>query len=107
LAVAAAACLEGGDAKRALREITEARALVDAMGGSEDGDALVRWVQARVLEANGDLAGARACIDDAAHRLYQRAERLPDDAARARFFAGVPEHAGTVALAARLMPSPL
>jgi ATP/maltotriose-dependent transcriptional regulator MalT len=102
LTVLAATLLDSGDAKGALDRITEARTLVDVTGAAEDGDAFLRWVQARALEANGDVGGARVCIEEAKRRLDERLARLPDDAARKQFIEGVPEHADTLAFAARL-----
>ena len=100
--VAAASMLELGDAAGALSAINDAVAIIEQAGGAEDGDAFMRWVHARALEASGDVAAARAAALDAERRLRERAARLPDDAARARFFDAMPEHAGTLAIADRL-----
>lgn len=83
LTIASAAQLELGDVPAALRDITRAHDTIEAAGGSEDGDALMRWVHALVLEAGGDRAAAYACIMDAKRRLNDRQAKLPNEDARA------------------------
>lgn len=72
-------------------------ALADQLGGIDEGDAYVRWVLARSLIATGADAGP--VIADALARLSAVAARIPDDAGRAAFWDGVPEHRALRAMA--------
>jgi eukaryotic-like serine/threonine-protein kinase len=79
-------------------------ALLDALGGLEEGEALVRVVHAEALRATGDDAGARAAIRAAKARLDARAAKLEDPALERSFRTRVPENARTLELAAELDP---
>ncbi len=76
----------------------EAHALLDQLGGLQEGEALVRLVHAEALAAGGDLPGARATIATAQARLLERAAKIGDPAWRDSFLANVPEHARTLQL---------
>ncbi len=65
------------------------------------GEAAVRLVHAEALHASGDAVEARAVLAGARRRLLDRAARIGDPALHATFLARVPEHARTLALAAR------
>ncbi|MFS8071500.1 MAG: hypothetical protein ACMG6S_34450, partial [Byssovorax sp.] len=69
----------------------------------EDGESLIRLVDAEAHAAGGELATARAAARDAEARLRARAARVQDPALRASFLERVPENARTTALAARLL----
>jgi eukaryotic-like serine/threonine-protein kinase len=83
----------------ALARVEEASALLDELGGIEEGEALVPLVHAEVLCAAGREVEARERIGAAAARLRERAARIADDAWRVSFVDGVREHRRTLELA--------
>jgi hypothetical protein len=87
------------DALSLARELGEVHA---ASGGHGLRGTLVRLACAEAMLAAGEDEPARKAIRDAHEELILRAERIEDDAARARFLAEVPENARLIALAAEL-----
>lgn len=99
LAMLSRAELARGRPEEALARAREAAAIFEALGTIEEGEALVRLALVEALGAAGEHEAARAAVTVARERLFARAARLADPAARARFLA-VPEHARTIDLAA-------
>ena len=90
---------------RALAAGTEARRLLDVLGGVDEGEGLIRLAHARALAAAGNAEEANAAARAAARRLHERAARITPAGLRAGFLSGVPEHAATLALVAALHPA--
>jgi hypothetical protein len=99
LATLARVRLARGDLPGALRDAGEAHGTLEQLGGTEEGEALIRLAYAEVLFATGDLRAGRAAIDRAAARLRWRAGKLHDPELREGFLRRVPENARTLALA--------
>jgi tetratricopeptide (TPR) repeat protein len=100
LAVLARIQLDLGRAVEALRLAREALSLVVSLGGTEEGEALIRLVYAEALRAAGHEGAARDAIGLAVDRLMERAQQIEDPGRRSSFCEAVPEHAKTLALAA-------
>ncbi|MBL8741881.1 MAG: hypothetical protein JNK04_12325, partial [Myxococcales bacterium] len=83
---------------RAASAAGEARELLDAFGGVDEGEGLIRLAHARALVAVGAVDEARVAATEAARRLHERAARITPEALRPGFLANVPEHAATFAL---------
>jgi eukaryotic-like serine/threonine-protein kinase len=79
----------------------DAFALVERLGGIEDGESLVRLVHAEVLHARGQSADAQAAISSARQRLLERAARINDSDLRESFLYAIPENARTLELCDR------
>jgi serine/threonine protein kinase/tetratricopeptide (TPR) repeat protein len=86
------------DVREALIAAHDAKAMLDATGGVEEGEALVHVVYAEALAHAGDPEAARAAIQAAAERLRARASWLTDPAMRESFLTLVPENARTMEL---------
>jgi tetratricopeptide (TPR) repeat protein len=82
----------------ARRYAEEALALVERLGGIEDGESLVRLTHAEVLRAAGETEAARDSITLARARLLERAQRINNGELRERFLESIPENAGTLEL---------
>ncbi|HEY4179726.1 MAG TPA: protein kinase [Kofleriaceae bacterium] len=82
----------------------EAHALLDELGGIEEGESLIRLMIGETLHATGDASAARVAIGRARDRLLERASKITDLALRESFLANRPENARTLALAAKLLP---
>jgi len=87
------------DIREALLAAHDAKALLDATRGVEEGEALVHVVYAEALAHAGDRDAARAALKAAADRLHARASWLRDPALRDSFLTKVPENARTMELA--------
>jgi hypothetical protein len=85
----------------ALPHARAAFARLSSLGQIDEGEALVWVVYAAALYASGDREGARVAIGAARGRLLERAAQIRDEDARGTFLSAVPEHARTLALAAR------
>lgn len=85
-----------GPARTAAEKATR---LLAALGGVEEGEAMIRLAEAETLHALDETDAARAAIAKAHARLVERASRINDDALRGRFLRGVPENARTIELA--------
>jgi tetratricopeptide (TPR) repeat protein len=99
LAQLAQVLLARDDVDEAGRAASEAAAILDELGGIDEGEALVRLLRAETYERSGQRDAARATIVDARERLLGKAARISDEAWRERFLRGVPENARTLKLA--------
>ncbi len=91
--------LHRGDAAGALADAEAAHAVLDELGGIEEGEALVRLTHAEALDAAGRPEEARAVLAQAKRRLLDRAAQIGDEPTRAGFLRAVVENARTLALA--------
>jgi tetratricopeptide (TPR) repeat protein len=105
LATLALALVERKAAREALATAREALALLESLGGLEEGEERVWLAMAESLHAIGDRDGARRVIADARARLYARADKLRDPSWRASFLQGVPENAATLDRARVWLPT--
>ncbi len=99
LAALARVLLGAGRPGEALERARAAQALLDELGGVEEGEAMIRLALAEALEASGLTPEARAAIEVARARLRERAGRIGDPRVKRAFLEDVPEHARTQALA--------
>jgi tetratricopeptide (TPR) repeat protein len=99
LAIAARAMLSLGYATEALEHAERSVALIDSIGGIEDGEALARLVLAETKMACGHADEAHRAIASARDRLNTGAARLADATARDAYMQRIEEHARTMALA--------
>ena len=102
LAVQAHALIATGEAPRALATARQAYAILESLGGLDEGEMLVRLALAAALEATGHLDEARAVAAVGAARLQTLAGKLPE-ALRANFLDEVAENAALRRLAERLV----
>ncbi len=99
LAGLARACLQLGQVEQAKARITEALDWVAEHGTFAVGDIGLVWLAAHdVFCAAKDRRRARGVIQAAYEDLMSRAQTLPDEASRNRFFEGVPQHGRVLAL---------
>jgi hypothetical protein len=73
---------------------------LEAQGGIEDGEALIRLAYAEALDACGKRDEARAAIAVARRRIESVAAKITDPSLARSFRERVPENATTIALAA-------
>jgi tetratricopeptide (TPR) repeat protein len=83
----------------AIAVAADAHAILESLGGIEEGESLVRLVYAEAFAANGDTAAFARAIEAARARVMARAAKIGDDAWRDRFLEGVPDNARTLTLA--------
>jgi hypothetical protein len=100
LGVLARVLLAKGLTSLATATSKEAMAKLEALGGLEEGEAMVRLVYAEALDATGDRPGARQAVLAARDRLLARAKKIENTRWRESFLSGVPEHARTLKLSA-------
>jgi len=100
-AVLAQIAIVRGDCRAALAPAEEAERILDAQGGIEEGESLVRLVRAEALASVGPESEARAreAITVAYRRLMERAEKIRDPSWRTWFLEVVPENVRTAELA--------
>ena len=91
--------LKRGRTEAAFADAKRAFELLEQLGGTDEGDALIRLAWAEALRATGDAGRATAAIAAARERLLRRASDIRDGALRRSFLENVPEHARTLALA--------
>ncbi len=72
--------------------------ILESLEGVEEGEALIRLVHIRALEATGRFDEAGRRIAEAQARLRVRSERISDPRYRKSFLQNVPENAATMAL---------
>ncbi len=101
-AILARALLAAGRAGEALALARAALEELEALGGIDDGEAIIRITLAEALLATGDVAAAAVAVGRARDRLLARADAISDPGLRSSFLGRVPENARTVALAAEL-----
>jgi hypothetical protein len=87
----------------ALIAAREAQALLDSLGGVEEGESLVRITFAEALHANGETEAARAAIRIARDRVLERATKITDAEWRTSFLQNLPENARTLSVARELL----
>ncbi len=75
----------------ALADAERAKRALDAAGGIEEGDVLVRLTHIEALLAAGRGDDAREALAVAAERVQQKADKIREDALRERFLA-IPAH---------------
>jgi len=83
----------------ALAVAEEAMALLESLGGIEEGETAVRLVYGEALYQAGEQDKARAAIEVAAQRVTERARKIKDAEWRESFLKRVPDNARTLALA--------
>lgn len=98
-AVLAQIALVRGDPRTALEPANEGVRILDALGGIEEGESLVRLVWAESLASVGPETDARQAISIAYRRLVERAEKIRDATWRQWFLEVVPENVRTRELA--------
>ena len=101
-AVLARALLGLGRIDEGLEHAARAHQILVDVGGTDDGDAIIRLARAEALHAAGDRAAARAAAIEARDQITSRAARIGDPALRHLFLTALPEHARTIALADEL-----
>lgn len=101
LAMAADLHLARGDVARADQASAAASEILERLGWVGEGEALVRVVRAETLERLGRAAEAKRAVVVAHGEIVRRAQLLARPAWRAAFLERVPEHARTIALAAK------
>jgi tetratricopeptide (TPR) repeat protein len=99
LAARARALASLGQAAAALGAAQESMSMLEALGGIEEGESLVRLAHAEALFAAGASSEAKAAIVAARDRLLERSARITEAAWRDSFLFGVPENARTLELA--------
>jgi tetratricopeptide (TPR) repeat protein len=102
LGALAMAVLGEGRAAAAITAADEAMSILEAAGGMDEGEALVRLAHAETRLAAGDEAGARRALAAARQRLAERAAKIADASLRASFLERVPENRRTLVLHASL-----
>jgi hypothetical protein len=98
--------LARGRPAEALVDAREAMAPVEALGKTDEGEALARLVYAEALHANGQEDAARAAIVEARDRLLARAARIDDPSRQRTFLDNVPENARTLLLCRQWLGEP-
>ncbi|MEP7124884.1 MAG: protein kinase [Byssovorax sp.] len=98
LALLARALLGLRRVDEALTLAREATRILEALGGVEEGESLVRLVHAEALAASGDHVASAAALAGARKRLLARADRISDSTWRSRFLEGVRDNARTLSL---------
>lgn len=101
-AILARALLAADRGDEALSLATLALDQLEALGGIDDGEAIIRLTLAEALAVAGDRTAAALAIGRARDRLLHRADAISDPALRASFIGRVPENARTLALAVEL-----
>lgn len=99
LAVLSHVLLAGGRTNEARATSAQALAMLEALGGIDEGEVLLRLVDAQARRQAGDKSSARAAILEARDKLLARAEKIGDTASRQSFLERVPENALTLELA--------
>ncbi|MCC7536870.1 MAG: protein kinase [Deltaproteobacteria bacterium] len=97
--------LRDGRATEALDASQAAMHLLESAGEVEEGESLIRLVQAQALGEAGRWPEAQRAIAGARDRLLARADKIDDEERRRGFLANVPEHARTLAIASAWLAS--
>ncbi len=98
LAILAQTLLHQGRGAEALAVASDGLAKLEALGGIDDGEAIIRLNYVEALLAVGQHDAAREAIERARARLLTRAGHFNDVAVQQKFLAAVPENARTLAL---------
>ena len=99
LAFLAQAQLAQGEALLAHRSAEQGRALLQAVGVTEEGTTLLDLVRAEARHAMGNESGAQVAITEARIRLLGRAQKIADPALRQSFLTRIAEHRRIMQLA--------
>jgi tetratricopeptide (TPR) repeat protein len=97
LAVLAEIQIALGRVSDALATAREGYELLEALGGVEEGESLVRLAYCEALRAVGDHAAAAEVARVAKARIVERAGKISDEEWRRRFATQIPENARTLA----------
>ena len=97
-AILGRALLAQGRAHDALEVAEHGLAMLERLGGIDDGEAIIRLTHAEALAAIGDAPAAAAALARARARLLERADRIRDARLRASFLERVPENRRTLEL---------
>ena len=96
-----------GAPEAALEHAQAAQAVLEELGGLEDGESLVRLAYAEALDAAGHASSAKQAFGHAVAALETAARKLSDVGLRKSLFTRVPENARTLARARELgLPTP-
>ncbi len=98
-AILARALLAQALAEEALDVADRGLALLERLGGIDDGESIIRLTHAEALAAAGRQREAHEALARARQRVLERAARIGDPELRAGFLAGVPENRRTLELA--------
>lgn len=71
----------------------EANAILEKLGGVQEGEALIRLCQVIALRMQGNEAQAKVTLTEAKRKLMEKADRLGDPEIRRSFLERVPDHA--------------
>lgn len=96
LAVLAEVLGAAGDTVASRAAAERAALLLDQLGGVEEGESLIRLVDAETRRATGDREGAERVIGEAVRRLRERADAISALELRASFLEAVPENARSI-----------
>ncbi|MBI4700323.1 MAG: protein kinase [Deltaproteobacteria bacterium] len=99
LSTAAYVLLRQGEPEAASKPAREAMALLEKLGGTEEGESFIRLIYASALHASGLSREAQASIREARARLLARAQRLADVRLRRSFLEDLVENRHTLRLA--------
>jgi tetratricopeptide (TPR) repeat protein len=103
LAIHSSVLLARGQVSEALERTREGLALMEQVREIEEGEPLVRLVNAQALLRAGDVSGARVALAIARERILARADRIGDAALTEQFFTHVPAVVQTLALAREVL----
>jgi tetratricopeptide (TPR) repeat protein len=98
-AILGRALLAQGRGFDALEVAEHGVAMLERLGGIDDGEAIILLTHAEALTAVGDDAAAAEALRRARGRLLERATRIRDDRLRVSFLDNVPENRRTLELA--------
>lgn len=99
LGLLAVALADKGDNDAAYLAGTEAMRLFEQIGGTVEGESVIRAGYAEGLYAKGDIEGAKKAIKIARDRLLERANRIKNPEWRRNFVNTIQEHVRTLARA--------
>jgi hypothetical protein len=86
-----------GETEAALARAREAAAILNVLGGLDDGEATVRLALIEALATAGETRAAREAASATRDRLLERAAKITNFTYRASFLQNVPENAATIA----------
>ncbi|HEY8072944.1 MAG TPA: hypothetical protein VIF62_02510, partial [Labilithrix sp.] len=81
-----------GDLDGAFEAASEAMRILDSVGGTLEGELLVRIAYAEGLRARGDVEGSKKAIREARDRLLERSKRIKNPEWRRQFLEKLGEH---------------
>ena len=84
--------IDSGDSQGGYEAGEEGMKILDAYGGTIEGEALIHIGYAEGLRAKGDIEGSRKAIGAARDRLLARAAKIKSPALRREFMDRLKEH---------------